>query len=268
MIRNMISVMRRLYRERFTAAATQKKKSRAFENKQILKQLKGDGIAVIPNFFSREFCDSVVQSMDLYIAARKNEFLVVKEQVKDSKNYKFGVPQHDGTSFWVDKVESDIRIIGAEKMSALIAQEFHHNEFLLEAGEALLKRPLQKNFTMANRTSFVVDNPGSGGGWHRDNNYAHGFKALVYLTDVHENNGPFEYIKKSFSLKNHLLEFPYPDKYQFTTEEIEAFIKKNPGLHQKNMGDAGTLVLFNTNSIHRGTPLKSGVRYALTNYYK
>ena len=32
-------------------------------------------------------------------------------------------------------------------------------------------------------------------------------------------------------------------------------------------GKAGTLVMFNTNAIHRGKPVKGGVRYALTNYY-
>jgi predicted 2-oxoglutarate/Fe(II)-dependent dioxygenase YbiX len=31
---------------------------------------------------------------------------------------------------------------------------------------------------------------------------------------------------------------------------------------------AGTLVLFDTNCIHRGKPIQSGFRYAITNYYQ
>ena len=35
----------------------------------------------------------------------------------------------------------------------------------------------------------------------------------------------------------------------------------------KIKADGGTLIMVNTRMIHRGSPLKKGVRYAITNYF-
>ena len=111
---------------------------------------------------------------------------------------------------------------------------------------------------------------GSGGDWHRDN-YNTEIKAMLYLTDVQEENGPLEIIKNSqyfiatlganIKLKN---KFP---NTRFDNDEIQDFIKNNNLNTKLVTGKKGTLVLFNSSGIHRGAPIKKGERYALTNYY-
>ena len=50
--------------------------------------------------------------------------------------------------------------------------------------------------TMANKVSYIKNNEGSGGGWHKDAYYTQ-FKSILYLTDVNNENGPFELIRNS-----------------------------------------------------------------------
>jgi hypothetical protein len=267
MKKNRIEILRRLYRERAKNPALARIDTSPV-SPEILEKLNKDGIVVLENYFTEDFCKEIIQFIDAYIERNKHIMTDVKEKAATQKEYKFGVPMSDGTSFWVDRNESDLRIIHAEKANDTLDKEFFSSSSFLETGESMLQSKLIKNFTMANRTSFRENNLGSGGGWHRDNNYSHGFKALAYLTDVNDDNGPFEYIKKTFTLQNHIFDFPYPDKYQFTDKEINDFIEKNKKLYFRVTGKAGSLVMFNTNGIHRGMPVKKGVRYAITNYYK
>ena len=267
MKKSRLETFRRIFRARFTSKPEDLSLQLSSAQMNILAGLAKDGIVVLPGMYDEAFCSAVRQSIDDYISVRAADIAGVQQKVSSSKEYKMGVPYPDGTKFWVDKNGSDIRIIHSEKITGLISQ-FHMSDFFYDIGSALLKRKMTRNFTMANRTTFIPGNLGSGGGWHRDNNYDHGFKALVYLSDVNENNGPFEYIRKSFSISNHLLDFPYPDKYQFTHDQIDAYLKKRPDLHCVVNGKAGTVVVFNVNGIHRGRPVKAGCRYAVTNYYK
>ncbi len=269
MKKNYIEILRRLYRDRYVPDKTRSNVSLSNEEKKILNELQTSGIVVIENFFEKEFCDQLIDFSRRYIDSNKSLIPEIKEKFNSSpKEYKFGVPMNDGSFFWVDKTDSDCRIIHAENINDAIKHKFYQNTFFKKMGDTLLSTDLEMNFSMVNQTSFVSGNLGSGGGWHRDNNYKNGFKVMLYLSDVTDENGPFEYLKGTFSLKNHLLHFPYPDKYQFTEEEIDNFIRSNKTLYKKVTGKAGTIVLFNTNGIHRGKPLIAGVRNAITNYYK
>lgn len=231
----------------------------------VIPALRKDGIVVLPDFYTPDFCERARHSIDEYIERNKDRSSLIREKVRNPE-FKRGFPMEDGTNYWIDSLESDKRILFSEKISSDI-DSFSKNEKFINQGKAMLNHDINLQYAMANKTTFLANNLGSGGGWHRDNNYQHGYKALVYLTDVDENNGPFEYIKQTFTLKNHLVDFPYPDKYQFTEEEINAFIKKHPQLYMRTTASAGSVVLFNTNGIHRGRPLRSGTRYAITNYY-
>ena len=260
MKKDFLETLRRLYRQRFKSGLAPIQPA-----EEIIPSLKKDGIVTLPGFYSKEFCNDVIKSIDQYIELNKINAEKIQAKVKDPA-FKRGVPMEDGTNYWIDSLGSDKRIMFSEKLSPNI-NSFSQNTKFLNQGQALLGHALKLEYTMANRTSFLSNNLGSGGGWHRDNNYQHGYKALVYLTDVNDTNGPFEYLKQTFTLKNHLIDFPYPDKYQFTDEEISKFIAKYPHLYTRLTASAGTVVLFNVNAIHRGMPLKQGVRYALTNYY-
>ena len=121
---------------------------------------------------------------------------------------------------------------------------------------------------MANKVNFKSNNKGSGGGWHRDSN-AGQFKSLLYLSNVEKENGPLQIIKNS---NNNLLNFKIFIKlnkkfptYRFSNEDINKIVKRKDIV--EITGGAGTLILFNTSMLHRGSPIRAGTRYAITNYF-
>ena len=75
-----------------------------------------------------------------------------------------------------------------------------------------------------------------------------------------------EFIPKSSSAMFHLVKTGIPDKYQFTHQEVLHAAGSEKQIVEA-IGSAGTLVIFDTNCIHRGKPIESGTRYAITNYY-
>ena len=105
------------------------------------------------------------------------------------------------------------------------------------------------------------ENANSGGGWHVDNHKPQ-FKAMIYLTDVNENNGPFAMLYPN--LKSN--DYPYdPDKNDTRYTDQIAIDHKDK--IQLLTGNAGDTILFLSHNIHRGTNIKEGIRISLTNYY-
>ena len=123
---------------------------------------------------------------------------------------------------------------------------------------------------MANKINYAHDNLGSGGGWHRDTIHKE-FKAILYLNDVNKRTGNLQIIQKTNNynsivhthqlLKKNLLDT------RFTNLEILKIIEKYKFKILDLTGKAGTLIIFNVSNLHRGAPIKSGTRYAVTNYY-
>lgn len=113
-------------------------------------------------------------------------------------------------------------------------------------------------------------NGSSGGGWHRDA-FLSQFKAMLYLTDVNEENGPFQLIPKSHRFKNVLKAINKGGLIEWQDRLTDGEAKKVEnalGLERKTfVAKAGTLILFNSTTIHRGKPIENGERSALTNYY-
>lgn len=113
-------------------------------------------------------------------------------------------------------------------------------------------------------------NGSSGGGWHRDA-FLSQFKAMLYLTDVNEENGPFQLIPHSHRFTNVLRAISRGglSEWQDRLTDGEAKkVEKALGLERKTfVAKAGTLILFNSTTIHRGKPIENGERSALTNYY-
>ena len=96
-------------------------------------------------------------------------------------------------------------------------------------------------------------------------------KAMIYLEDVDENNGPFQYIEGTNNFINKVLirlknNFDF-GKGKFTNDQVAEIIKKNNYNLKTFCKKAGTLILFDGNGIHRGSPLNFNKRYSLTNYY-
>jgi ectoine hydroxylase-related dioxygenase (phytanoyl-CoA dioxygenase family) len=113
-------------------------------------------------------------------------------------------------------------------------------------------------------------NEGSGGGWHVDS-WLTQYKAMVYLSDVNITNGPFEYVLGSNRLQVRiwlLWRKSFSKSTRFQDSEVEEVIRRFKFCRKVTFtGGKGTVVLFDPCGLHRGAPIQSGSRLAMTNYY-
>ena len=207
----------------------------------LLMEIKKNGYVVIPDFFNKEQCENCIEDID-------NIF-------KNNKKF-------------VQKQE-DLRVFGAEELSKNI-KTFFDDSLLNKLARTYNGVPTCCAFTLAGRIETLGNDAqyGSGGPWHRDS-YFRQFKSLIYLNDVDENNGPFQLIHQSHERKDHDRKIAELEHMQssFLQEKVDKIIKNDPNRLKTLTGKSGTLVLVDTSIIHRGIPVKNGVRYALTNYF-
>lgn len=261
-----LEVIRRLYRNRIVGRKAFKAPELNTDEKTTLDELAREGIVVLKGYYSAAMVSQMLNALKSKINGKSDdEWHMIAEKNK-TKEFYWGVEDADGTKCWADPELSDRRVWGAELIDQRI-HEFAHNLSFHNIGENYLQEPMSLRFTLANHTRFVQNNRGSGGGWHRDNNYIKSFKALVYLIDTDEHNGNFQYLKRSSSYAHHIFKTPFPDKYQFTHEEVLQMVNGDESKIFNVRGKAGDVVLFDTNGVHRGKPITSGERFALTNYY-
>lgn len=207
-----------------------------------LKLIKKQGYSIIPNFVNAKICADFQNEIDLIIK-KHSEYL--------HKNI------------------DDLRIYGAENLSSKI-NSFSSNSYLRKIASAYNHTQSYNAFSLAAKLPYMPNNKGSGGGWHRDSCIMQ-FKALLYLSDVTEKNGPFQIIARSNNLKAKLFDNmrtnqPYMG-YRYTDNQVEEIIARDPNRLISFCEPAGTLILVDTSCIHRGKPIEEGIRYSLFNYY-
>ena len=215
----------------------------------ITKNLIKFGCYKIENFLSEDVCKKIIVEIDRFIEIDKKN----KTNKIDLKN------------------GFDSRIFSFHKASGH-ANNFLKNKSINVSIDSYVGKSCNYSFTLAQKLEFVENNVGSGGGWHRDNTILKYPKAMIYLSDVNDSNGCFEYIKGTHNIKgiiNLLFEKNIkPDQGTFSNEEIKnKFNDNNLFKKEKFLGKAGTLLIFDGRGIHRGSPLKYGKRHSLTNYY-
>lgn len=212
------------------------------EEAGIIRKLKRDGYAIVEGFLTQKECDQLKTDVDEAI-------------LKHSKNT------------WHDEQKSDHRVFGIERTSQAI-KEFYSDKHLQKLGEAYLATTLDNYMTLGARLEATENNLGSGGGWHRDSTYEHQFKSIAYLTDVNDDNGPFQFVKESHKTNSVLSTVGIgKNNNRYTHDEIEKFVSSNNLEIETLTGKKGTVILVDTKGLHRGQPINSGIRYALTNYY-
>jgi hypothetical protein len=157
---------------------------------------------------------------------------------------------------WSDKEGADKRIFEFEKYYNDICKLLKINENI-ENIELYTGRKVESWTIMANRICHTEGNKGSGGGWHKDSAFSHQVKYIWYLTNVNEENGPFQFIKGTNKIKEY-----GNNRINITRfEDIEANEKV-----ESVLGDAGDLLICDTSCVHRGKPISEGVRYAISLY--
>lgn len=211
------------------------------KEKEYLTEIQKNGFIVIPEFFTKEECKKCITDIE-WILEHKKEFV---------------------------QKSNDYRVFGAEDLSENISK-FSNNEFFYKLANAYNGKLTSCAFTLAAKIEATGDQYGSGGPWHRDSMFRQ-FKSMIYLSDVDDDNGPFQIVKGSHKLKEILSDTRSGKldamESSFKQETVEKLLKNN---HEKLVSitaKAGSVVLVDTSAIHRGIPLKTGIRYALTNYF-
>lgn len=211
----------------------------------VLDKVRRDGVAALPGYWSAERCAEARAELDRIITQYP--------QAVQSRSR-----------------GSDKRVYGVEEASSPL-RTFHIDPFLRDFGEKLGGCTIYNFSTLGGRIEASEGNTGSGDGWHRD---AHGFqfKSIIYLSDTGMEHGPFQYLIGSHKLVRVVTDsiraaVEDPRQSRFTDQQVKTLIE-NGGVEARTFpGAMGTLLLVNTAGIHRGMPLTSGERYALTNYY-
>jgi hypothetical protein len=170
---------------------------------------------------------------------------------------------------WDDAEGSDHRLYYAERMGGLLGQ-FHGDKLIESCRQTYSGVKRAEKLLLAARLDCTASNLGSGGGWHRDSPHRSQFKAILYLSDVYLENGPFEYLEYSHlvsqSLRMVANGLSRPNQYRFSDHEIESIVSSGEVIPRTFVGKAGTLLLVDTKGIHRGQPIRLGTRHALTEY--
>jgi hypothetical protein len=212
---------------------------------EIVASIHNTGIAVVPNYWSTEKC-----------AAARGELGRLIAQYPDAVSIFSG--------------GSDKRMFGVEEVSPLLG-EFHYDPFVRGVGEFVGGLALYNFATLGARIDATGVNNGSGDGWHRDG-HGYQFKSILYLSDVTDENGPFEFLPGSHkrwraAFDTALGGLPPPPSTRYEPVVVDRMANQFGFKRRHYPAKAGTLLLVNTSGIHRGRPLQSGSRYALTNYY-
>lgn len=213
--------------------------------RDLLRALDAHGIVVVPGYWPAERCAAARAAIDGFLAAHP-------ERV------------------WADASGADRRVYGLERVDS-VARGFATDATLAAVARAAWRTPIVNGFVSAGRVEAVAGNRGSGGqGWHRDG-VTQQVKAILYLSDVGPEDGPFEYVSGTDALGGRLRHIWRSGavfrQLAFDDAAVQRMEATAPGSRVTACGPAGTLVLARTFGVHRGRPLVSGARYALTNYY-
>ncbi|WP_034351641.1 phytanoyl-CoA dioxygenase family protein [Herbaspirillum sp. GW103] len=209
----------------------------------IVEKLEKVGIVIIPDFWTSEKCDQARLEIDR---------LIVEYPVYVNKNAK-----------------ADQRIYGANNASALI-DSFGSDPRLGSIATEFNRSDTINAFTLAARMPASSGNLGSGEGWHRDAFFRQ-FKAIMYLSDVGLENGPFQLLEHSQQPGQIIKDMKRANlaymQYRVEEQQIARLVRQDPQRLRTFTAKAGTLILVDTSTLHRGMPIQTGTRYALTNYY-
>jgi len=212
--------------------------------KTVLKDLNETGYHVLRNCYDRAACAEIRSEIDSLVA-----------------NYPDRIE--------VDSAHSDHRIWGGERASEQV-RAFHDDPTLATFAKAYLKTDVGNMTTLAAKVVAKPNNLGSGGGWHRDSMYEKQIKAILYLSDVSDDNGPFQYVVGSNTKASVLrtLDLHHgANLKRFLSDDLEPWCQRHQERIETITGSAGDVILVDTRGLHRGKPIVSETRYALTNYY-
>jgi hypothetical protein len=210
---------------------------------KIKNDILNKGFHIIEKYLEEEKCDKIVLEINK-----------TKKKFNKSK-----------TNLHINGSGKDLRYTNYEVRN-ITAKNFLNDMIIHKIFEELLERKIVKKRCQAGIVEYnEKEKQSSGGGWHIDNKQMQ-FKAMIYLTDVDIENGPFSLISNT---KNLILPNTKGDKSGTRFDEETIFSSPEINKNDINIitGKKGTCILFNARNIHRGMEIKKEKRYTLTNYY-
>jgi len=205
---------------------------------EILGALNERGYFILQSFYDQQFCQTAVEHIN-----QCSFKYFVEGDGKDRRCWHFERHSTNASTF-----------LSSDFLSSLCV------EFV---GTPLLNSRCQAGIV---RGDWGAIN--SGGGWHVDNHEKQ-LKALLYLTDVTELNGPFYLLPSSAAVHKNIPTYPKVPGDRSQTRYHEEVLRKNMIWENKQIitGRAGDVILVDTSNIHCGGDIVEGARYTLTNYY-
>lgn len=176
---------------------------------------------------------------------------LIEESIQSEK--KLSAPEIFGNG-------ADKRWFGIQKNNPSVFSNILSNRGIITTLNRFFGTP--SFFVMYNEIEAKEDNLGSGGGWHFDS-LSPQLKVIFYLTDVDQNNGPFQIVEGS---ENKSFRRNYIIKNLKRTDILRVRDTIQEGSVKTLVGKKGDGFLVNTSSIHRGKPLREGKRRAITYY--
>jgi hypothetical protein len=173
---------------------------------------------------------------------------------------------------------TEVRIWNSERKHPLLAEFWSEcNVFM----SALERRDSEAFSVLAirNRALAANDRPSQMGRWHIDS-FRRQLKIFLFLVDVTEDSGPFEYIPGTqaagFKSRQLLTGVYLRPGDAFTSRRRYArlddgWVERIAGRGyrpQPVLCSSGTVMVVDTSAVHRARPCSVGTRYALTAYYR
>lgn len=229
--------------------------------RRILSTIKHDVNLILKNksqHFSEDI-KNVITQLD------EKGIIIIKKFLKSPKYYIKKIDDLiNDPKCWKDEAGSDHRLYGIDKVDNDFIKIFD-NYFLNEIFSNYIGE-INERYVMANKVIYKDDNLGSGQGWHKDN-IARQLKFMIYLNDVNSENGPFQYLLKSQKISKKIKIDINENKFINDSNRIS---KIQPYLNEFQLFEAkakaGDLIIFDSSGVHRGKPIQTGERYALTLY--
>lgn len=223
----------------------------------IIKSLKTNGFAKIPNFFT----ENEIESFRANIVSNLDD---LDHKYKNEKSNE--LIWYENKSKCIKKEYGYSRLFQLKNFNPRI-ENFIDNKIIQNIASAYYQRDSFPYHSCAQK-SMSID--GCGLDWHIDD-FLPRFKALVYLQDVGIDDGPFAILKgshKVFWKKLISIHKMYNENYNAGSIFPDDTLKKINFEEVKCTGKAGDLFLVDVCGVHRGLPIKNGhARYALFNFY-
>jgi Phytanoyl-CoA dioxygenase (PhyH) len=245
---------------------------------RIVHELKTSGIAKVDGFWSREkalrWGENLSHECRVRAEGRSAEIIKTGQTATVSED----VQVRAGGNRW-NRVEGEY----PELMPEFGEHPLVKNAATLYQGRCKVERlAFQESFPDESLDRMLSEGKryevGLGRGWHVDT-WSHSLKAFVLLSDVAEENGPFQHVSGSHRLgfsKDSLLylrmSWPVLPPDPLVQSHLYLDEDQSRGIEQRRdivagTGRAGTLYLSDTRAFHRAKPVISGVRRVLWNYF-